>query len=712
MLFKRKVLVKSSLAVVLSGILLMSASIQSKADNYLRFRAVYPCVQTITVNGEVLKDNSVRAVNIDGYNYFKLRDVANMLTKNGKKVGIEYNAATNTANLITGKDYEMTSSDYTDINWDDFDITESTTIIKVDGKVIKVNGYLIDSQNYFKLRDLLSELNVSVDYDKKADSILVSTKENSDTPKKTAEKEKPKKTQEKKDDKKSGGSSSKDKSSGSSSKDKSGGSSNKDKPEPKAEPTPNVVSKEEYTSEVIRLVNIEREKVGAKPLKQGGYQDYADIRAEEIKEVFSHTRPDGTSCLNFYRGMGYAGENIAWGQRTPEEVMDSWMHSDGHRENILNPKYNYICVGFNDYRWVQLFTTEDQGNSGKKPEPKPQPQPDPKPQPQPDPKPQPTKPSSPEVQSIIDKVNKKRAEYGVKEANPLLYGLMFKEEPAIKDYVQKKAVDMSSQYDEDVTDVPPIGFNKVDVVYYRYVTAKGQFASAEEFGDWLINNSEIQTYIADPHMDDLTIGISDNNYFAVFGDEALHSIAPMPSQGGSLSFQLVFEYDDYPCPTKLKKTIIKPKNTQNPNPDPNPQPQPQPDPNPQPQPQPDPKPNPAPTVNETDRVIELVNIEREKAGVSSLKKGSFQAYADTRAKEIKDVFSHTRPNGSSCLDFYRGRGYAGENIAWGQRTPEGVMNSWMNSDGHRRNILNPKYNYICVGFNDYRWVQLFTTEDQ
>ena len=56
-----------------------------------------------------------------------------------------------------------------------------------------------------------------------------------------------------------------------------------------------------------------------------------------------------------------AGENIAWGQKTPEQVMEAWMNSDGHRANILNAKFTKIGVG--QYRdaagrnyWVQLFT--------------------------------------------------------------------------------------------------------------------------------------------------------------------------------------------------------------------------------------------------------------------------------------------------------------------------------------------------------------------
>jgi uncharacterized protein YkwD len=51
----------------------------------------------------------------------------------------------------------------------------------------------------------------------------------------------------------------------------------------------------------------------------------------------------------------YAGENIAMGQRTPQEVMNAWMNSTGHRQNILSPNYTKIGVAFYNGEWVQEF---------------------------------------------------------------------------------------------------------------------------------------------------------------------------------------------------------------------------------------------------------------------------------------------------------------------------------------------------------------------
>ncbi|MBR5527713.1 MAG: hypothetical protein IKV97_01830 [Clostridia bacterium] len=117
---------------------------------------------------------------------------------------------------------------------------------------------------------------------------------------------------------------------------------------------------------VIELVNSYRAQHGLSPVVYDeAVSRAAQIRAEEQETLFSHTRPDGTSCFTAlsesgasYRG---AGENIAMGQTLADEVMDDWMNSQGHRENILNGSFTKIGVGLhigNDgrYYWAQMFT--------------------------------------------------------------------------------------------------------------------------------------------------------------------------------------------------------------------------------------------------------------------------------------------------------------------------------------------------------------------
>lgn len=114
-------------------------------------------------------------------------------------------------------------------------------------------------------------------------------------------------------------------------------------------------------------------------------------------------------------------------------------------------------------------------------------------------------------------------------------------------------------------------------------------------------------------------------------------------------------------------------------------------------------------------VVRLVNIERANNGLSALKENAvLDEYAQLRSKEIVSNFAHERPDGSSPLNYVMGLSgirTAGENIAWGQPTPAAVVNAWMNSPGHRANILNSKFTMIGVGCyksgNAYYWTQIF-----
>lgn len=113
-------------------------------------------------------------------------------------------------------------------------------------------------------------------------------------------------------------------------------------------------------------------------------------------------------------------------------------------------------------------------------------------------------------------------------------------------------------------------------------------------------------------------------------------------------------------------------------------------------------------------VWELVNAERARAGMAPLEYvDSLQYAADIRAEETCVRFSHTRPNGSSCFTIFNGVQHttAGENIASGQKSPERVMEGWMNSPGHRANILENEFTGMAVGIAQKNgvvyWAQLF-----
>ena len=124
----------------------------------------------------------------------------------------------------------------------------------------------------------------------------------------------------------------------------------------------------------------------------------------------------------------------------------------------------------------------------------------------------------------------------------------------------------------------------------------------------------------------------------------------------------------------------------------------------------------APGANTLEqRVFELVNIERRNHGLSELVwdnrlGNAARAHSEDMARN--NYFDHTGRDGSSHRDRIARAGLTsvgitGENIAMGQTTPEAVMQSWMNSPGHRANILNPNVNHVGVGFDSNRWTQKF-----
>ncbi|MDQ0299945.1 putative YkwD family protein [Salibacterium salarium] len=131
-----------------------------------------------------------------------------------------------------------------------------------------------------------------------------------------------------------------------------------------------VQSESEFEQEVIQLTNQEREQAGLDPLQS--YSELSDVARDKSKDMrdagyFDHNSPNYGSPFDMMDtyGIEYSGggENIAAGQRSPEEVVEGWMNSQGHRENILNSDFTHIGVGhaeggsYGDY-WTQMFVTK------------------------------------------------------------------------------------------------------------------------------------------------------------------------------------------------------------------------------------------------------------------------------------------------------------------------------------------------------------------
>jgi uncharacterized YkwD family protein/spore coat assembly protein SafA len=133
---------------------------------------------------------------------------------------------------------------------------------------------------------------------------------------------------------------------------------------------PNYDATKSIENQVIQLTNQERAKYGLKPLaanwelsRVARYKS-ADMRD---KNYFSHTSPTYGSPFDMMKNFGItyrsAGENIAAGQTTPQQVVQAWMNSQGHRENILSSSYTQIGVGYakggsQRYYWTQMFISK------------------------------------------------------------------------------------------------------------------------------------------------------------------------------------------------------------------------------------------------------------------------------------------------------------------------------------------------------------------
>jgi uncharacterized YkwD family protein len=123
----------------------------------------------------------------------------------------------------------------------------------------------------------------------------------------------------------------------------------------------------------------------------------------------------------------------------------------------------------------------------------------------------------------------------------------------------------------------------------------------------------------------------------------------------------------------------------------------------------------APTSEFATQVVTLTNQERAKAGLGALKttNATLTKVAYDKAKDMYDkgYFDHNSPTYGSPFDMMKQYGikfgYAGENIAKGQPTPQEVVTAWMNSPGHRANILNANYTTIGVAYYKGVWVQEF-----
>lgn len=129
-------------------------------------------------------------------------------------------------------------------------------------------------------------------------------------------------------------------------------------------PTQNNEVSGTFQSRVIQLTNQKRQENGLPPLKTDAkLSKVAQTKADDMtaKNYFSHTSPTYGSPFQMLKDFGVeyktAAENIAQGQTSPEQVVNSWMNSTGHRQNILSKDVTHIGVGYSKgkHNWAQIF---------------------------------------------------------------------------------------------------------------------------------------------------------------------------------------------------------------------------------------------------------------------------------------------------------------------------------------------------------------------
>ena len=230
---------------------------------------------------------------IENYTYFKLRDVAMLFDGTNSSFSVSYDAAARAIRLETDADYEPVGGELTLDADETAQAVPATQAVWVDDQPVDLKAYAINGYTYFKIRDLADAVNFKVSWEKSS----VGMESNEYTAQKDAER-------------------------------------------------------------VLELVNEARAAVGAEPLVMTeALCERAFVRAYEQPQQRGHTRPDGESCFTVLDGLKFrrAGENVAGGIETPEEVMEGWMNSESHRANILDPKFTQIGIGRYGNYWAQLF---------------------------------------------------------------------------------------------------------------------------------------------------------------------------------------------------------------------------------------------------------------------------------------------------------------------------------------------------------------------
>ncbi|MFV0503978.1 MAG: CAP domain-containing protein [Lachnospirales bacterium] len=261
----------------------------------------------VKVNSDVVKIQiEGNNTNISTFLYGKTTYVPIRAVSENLGAKVDYNNKTKEANIYFGDNTQeiLESTNKNKPSTKKISVLMDYISFKIDGKVAGINNFFYDGTVYIPIRAVSENLGATVDYDKstKIANIYFFKKKTSETAGVTT------------------------------------------------------------TEKVLELVNLERKKAGLSEIRLNPeVTKEAQLKVEDMINLgyFSHESPTyGTvseQLKNANIVFSMMGENIALGQTTPEEVMDAWMNSDGHKANILEPNFTDIGIGFLENYWVQIF---------------------------------------------------------------------------------------------------------------------------------------------------------------------------------------------------------------------------------------------------------------------------------------------------------------------------------------------------------------------
>lgn len=153
--------------VILLGALLLMTAAAAAAEV-----RIVPSTHQVQVNGQPV---SPQAYNIDGYNYFKLRDIASLLNGTASSFDVTWDAATQAVDLLSGRAYTAVGGELTSVPAESLRVQSSTAKVLLDGSGVEMQGYNINGNNYYKIADVSAAVGFAVGFENTTKTVQIKT---------------------------------------------------------------------------------------------------------------------------------------------------------------------------------------------------------------------------------------------------------------------------------------------------------------------------------------------------------------------------------------------------------------------------------------------------------------------------------------------------------------------------------------------------------